>query len=66
VKSGDLTKQVLGLEEQVITLTPGQLVVDYSGDDEMIYVHTIDVTDYEEKGEESILWMYQILKRIVT
>jgi multicomponent Na+:H+ antiporter subunit E len=66
VKSGDLTQRALGLEEQLITLTPGQLVVDYSSDDEMIYVHTIDVTDYEEKGESSILWMYQILKRILT
>ena len=66
VKSGDLTQRALGLEEQLITLTPGQLVVDYSGDDEMIYVHTIDITDYEEKGESSILWMYQILKRILT
>jgi multicomponent Na+:H+ antiporter subunit E len=66
VKSGDLTQRALGLEEQLITLTPGQLVVDYSGDDEMIYVHTIDITEYEEKGESSILWMYQILKRILT
>jgi multicomponent Na+:H+ antiporter subunit E len=64
IRSGELTELALGLEEQVITLTPGQLVVDYSADDEVVYVHVIDVGEYERAGEGSILWMHQILKRI--
>jgi multicomponent Na+:H+ antiporter subunit E len=49
VSLGDITGPVEALEEHAITLTPGQLIVDYSEDGRTIYVHLIDVTEVEEK-----------------
>jgi multisubunit Na+/H+ antiporter MnhE subunit len=66
IPAGDLTESALGVEEQIITVAPGQLVVDYSADEEVIYVHLIDRKDYDEKGEKAVTWMYDILKRILT
>jgi multicomponent Na+:H+ antiporter subunit E len=66
IPAGDLTESALGVEEQIITLAPGQLVVDYSADEEVIYVHLFDRSDYDEKGEQAVTWMYDTLKRILT
>lgn len=66
IPAGDLTESAMGVEEQMITVAPGQLVVDYSADEEVIYVHLIDRRDYDEKGEKAVTWMYDILKRILT
>jgi multicomponent Na+:H+ antiporter subunit E len=66
ITAGELTPAGLGLEEQIITLTPGQLVVDYSADEKVIYVHVIDVTEFEEKGEASVIWMQDTLRRILS
>lgn len=44
----------VALEEHAITVSPGQLVVDYTADERMIYVHMIDVTEIEEK--QASLW----------
>jgi multicomponent Na+:H+ antiporter subunit E len=66
IPAGDLTDSALGVEEQMITLAPGQLVVDYSADEEVIYVHLIDRSDYDEKGDSAVTWMVDILKRILT
>ncbi len=66
VPAGDLTESALGVEEQIITLTPGQLVVDYADDAKAIYVHLLDAGEYEKKDEASVTWMYDILQRILT
>lgn len=50
----DMAGTVEALEEHAITLTPGQLVVEYAENERSIYVHLIDVAQLEEK--QSGLW----------
>lgn len=49
VPLGDIAGPVEALEEHAITLTPGQLVVEYAEEEHAIYVHLIDVAQLEEK-----------------
>jgi multicomponent Na+:H+ antiporter subunit E len=41
-------------EEHAITMTPGQMVVDYTPDDRTMYIHLIDVGQVE--GGQPALW----------
>jgi multicomponent Na+:H+ antiporter subunit E len=41
----DLPKAAVAIEEHVITLSPGQIVVDYSADEQTAYIHSIDVEE---------------------
>lgn len=63
VETPDLVTAALGLEEQVITLSPGQLVVDYSADERTVYIHFLDVGDLEEQ-RRSMNRMYRILEKV--
>lgn len=50
----DLPRTAVALEEHAMTLSPGQMVVDYSRDERMVYVHLIDIN--ESEGRTAALW----------
>lgn len=60
----DMQGPAIGLEETAITMEPGTMVVDYSDDRKMVYLHLIDVSDFDEKKLNIILWMHGIIRRI--
>lgn len=41
----EISEVSVALEEHVITLTPGQMVIDYSADEHVAYVHALDVDE---------------------
>jgi multisubunit Na+/H+ antiporter MnhE subunit len=41
----EISEITVALEEHVITLTPGQMVIDYSADEHVAYVHVLDVEE---------------------
>lgn len=60
----DIPKAAVALEEHGITLSPGQMVVDYARDERTAYVHLIDVAEAE--GREGALWrLYrEVLRKV--
>lgn len=53
-----------GLVAHAITMSPGQMVVDYSDDSRTIYVHLLDVVEAEAKEISFWRLYYRLLKRV--
>lgn len=66
VELGEITERASALISHAITMTPGELVIDYSKDGRTIYVHLIDAEDAE--GRRTAFWRlyYAILQRIIS
>jgi multisubunit Na+/H+ antiporter MnhE subunit len=62
----EVSRATVALEEHAITLTPGQMVVDYSADENLAYIHVVDV-DEVELLQRTIWRRYRtVLDRVVT
>jgi multisubunit Na+/H+ antiporter MnhE subunit len=62
----EVSRATVALEEHAITLTPGQMVVDYSADENTAYVHFIDVHEAESLRRSTWKRYRTVLDRIFT
>lgn len=61
-----VTREILaGASAHTITITPGELVVDYNDDRTVMYVHTLDVNMSGPKADSEQTKRMQIFKRIL-
>jgi multicomponent Na+:H+ antiporter subunit E len=62
----EISGVTVGLEEHAITLSPGQMLVDYSADESVAYVHCIDIADAPRLAGDGPLALRKVLEKIFT
>jgi multisubunit Na+/H+ antiporter MnhE subunit len=62
----EVGRATVALEEHAITLTPGAVVVDYSADEHIAYIHVIDVADAEARRDGLWVRYRRLLDRAFT
>jgi len=62
----EVSRVTVALEEHAITLTPGQMVVDYSADENTAYIHCVDVEEAESMRHTTWRRYHTVLDRIFT
>jgi len=70
VQHGDeddpLVREVMaGLSAHSITITPGEMVVDYSDDGEIMYVHALDVDQSAAKVDEEQAARMRVFRKVL-
>ena len=61
----NIAEIVAGLSAHSITITPGELVVDYSPDHKYMYVHCLDVDEFGPHLDSDQNWRVQFFRRIL-
>lgn len=64
VTLGDIPPAASALVAHAITMTPGEIVVDYSDDGKMMYLHLIDVSAAESRRTEFWEIYHNVLEKV--
>jgi multisubunit Na+/H+ antiporter MnhE subunit len=62
----EVSRATVALEEHAITLTPGQMLVDYSADENVAYLHVVDVGEVDRLKRSTWRWYRVVLDRVFT